>query len=114
MLPVALVVNVDILGVMMGLNISSLVDVGIILSGWVFVRYHIISVRICVLILDQDAWKEYFDRLRESFDNDCHTLSRAFCYSVDKGLQDAITKAYKNTYESHLFYNSVACDFYIF
>jgi hypothetical protein len=60
-------------------------------------------------MLDSRDWKDYFNKLREAFGSDCHSLSRGFCYAVDNDLEDEIIAAYQKTSQAHLFHNAVPC-----
>jgi hypothetical protein len=67
-----------------------------------------------LLTVDEDLWLDYFAKVRKSFDNDCHSVSRSYCYSVPQDMKDEITAALKKTTEAHLFHNAVPCAANIF
>ena len=56
-----------------------------------------------------NEWEKYYNALKQSYDNNCHTLSRGSCYIKNEKLEKEISH-YKNTLEhAHLYHNAVPC-----
>ena len=57
----------------------------------------------------RDEWKKYYQAIKKSYDNQCHSLNRGSCYIKNANLDKEISY-YRNTLEhAHLFHNSVPC-----
>ena len=57
----------------------------------------------------RDEWKKYYQAIKKSYDNKCHSLNRGSCYIKNENLDKEISY-YRNTLEhAHLFHNSVSC-----
>lgn len=54
-------------------------------------------------------WNNYFQYLKRSYDNDCHSKSRFNCYNQDQDNKNKIIKLKNTVIDAHLFEGAVGC-----
>ena len=58
---------------------------------------------------NKDAWKSYFNVLKDSYKNTCHTLNRYTCYEKEKEVKNDLQKYEKIIERNHLYQGGVDC-----
>ena len=58
---------------------------------------------------NKDTWKSYFQVLKDSYKNSCHTLNRYTCYENEKEIKKDLQKYEKVLERNHLYQGGVDC-----
>jgi hypothetical protein len=60
-------------------------------------------------VLGEEGYLEAIELWKQSFELDCHTFSRFWCYLMPKDVLKKMYSILMDTGESHAYVNSVAC-----